>query len=58
MDENESAKEKIIELKAASRMNELRIQALLNILAREGVVSKEEFRKELESLCEEGEKEE
>lgn len=44
-------KEDLIELKAAARMNELRVQALLNVLAKEGVISTDDFEKELERLC-------
>lgn len=45
-------KKEIVELKACSRMNELKIQALVNILVEEGVISKEDFKHEFESLCE------
>lgn len=46
-------KEEIVELKAGLRMSELKIEALLNVLANEGVISKEDFKEEFESLCEE-----
>ncbi|MBW2997840.1 hypothetical protein KY349_05865 [Candidatus Woesearchaeota archaeon] len=45
-------KEEIVDLKASSRMNELKIEALVNILVKEGVISKEDFKEEFESLCE------
>jgi hypothetical protein len=48
----DSEKEDIAEVRAESKMNEFRVQALLNLLAKEGVVSKDDFNKELESLCE------
>ena len=50
-------KEEIVDLKACSRMNELKVHALLNILAKEGVISKEDFKQELETLCEKGKEE-
>ncbi|MBN1543978.1 hypothetical protein JW898_00785 [Candidatus Woesearchaeota archaeon] len=50
--EKDRTKEEIIELKAALRMNEFRIRALVNLLAKEGVLSKEEFEEELRSVCE------
>lgn len=43
-------KEEITELKAGSQMNEKRIKALINILAKEGVISRDDFDKELDSL--------
>jgi hypothetical protein len=49
----ETGKEDLIEIKADAKMNELRVQALLNILAKEGIVSRKDFEEELESLCEE-----
>jgi hypothetical protein len=48
--------EDIAEIKAASKMNELKIQALINLLAKEGIISRDDFKKELGALCE-GEKE-
>ena len=47
--------EDIVGLKAGSRMNDLKIEALVSILAREGVISRDDFEKEFDSLC--GEKE-
>ncbi|MBW2972570.1 hypothetical protein KY359_06040 [Candidatus Woesearchaeota archaeon] len=52
MEDKERMKEELLELEASLRMNELRMEALLNILAKEGVVSKEEFKAELGRLCE------
>lgn len=47
--------EDIAELKAKIKLNEKRFEALLELLAREGVVSREEFRQEFESSGDEGE---
>ncbi len=43
-------KEEITELKANSQMNEKKIQALINILAKEGVISRDDFDNEFDSL--------
>jgi len=40
-----------IKVKTEIRMDELRIQALVNLLAKEGVISRDDFEQELESLC-------
>ncbi len=47
--------EDVAELRAKIRLNEKRFEALLELLAREGIVSREEFRLEFESSGEEGE---
>ncbi|MFC1741728.1 hypothetical protein ACFL3V_04295 [Nanoarchaeota archaeon] len=47
--ENEDLKE----IKTQAKMNDLKLQALLNLLAKEGVISKNEFEQELQNLLEE-----
>lgn len=44
-------REDLVELKAGLRMESRRIEALVNILAREGVISRDDFDREFDSLC-------
>ena len=44
--------DEIIENKGKIRMNDLKIQALINILSKEGVTTKEEVENELKELLE------
>jgi hypothetical protein len=53
MDE-EKLKQDIIEAKADVRMNTLKVQALIDLLVREGVISSDELDEHLGSLQEKG----
>ena len=46
-------KEEIIELKNQLKLCELKINTLVNILAKEGIISRNGFEDELESPCDE-----
>ena len=46
----------IVENKGKIKINELKIEALINILVKEGVVTKEEVEEELNRLVEESDK--
>jgi hypothetical protein len=52
--DNEDMKQGLAELRGSMKMNDLKLQALMNILAKEGLISKADVEKELDSLCEKG----
>lgn len=46
--------EDILELKAALKLNELKLSSLIDILAKEGIVKRKDVEERFSELCEEG----
>lgn len=51
-DDCERLNGELVELKTTMKMNKLRVEALLDLLAKEGVMTRDDFEKKFSELCE------